>query len=179
MFRLKGRKMEEERKNELLESPLYEFVRKGWRKWSQKIVAVQAGDEEFLLFLVWTLDTIKSQEDGVNVELRDQVYNGLREHFRVRQFNTNADDLKYLTNLICAAALACLGLTVADSLTCSGIYSEIVSGLGEHWKAIEELKYSAEMDTRSPELKAWMSEYMAGEQFYTYSNTSGQINLAG
>lgn len=170
MFRLKGRKMEEERKNELLESPLYEFVKKGWRKWSQKIVAVQAGDEDFLLFLVWTLDTIKAQDEGCNAELRDRVYNGLREHFRVRQFNTNADDLKYLTDLVCAAALACLGLTLSGSVTNPDIYSGIVKGLGEHWKGIEELKYRAAMDTGNPELKAWMAEYMAGEQFYTYSN---------
>ena len=160
--------MAEERRNELLDSPLYAFVKKGWVKWSQKIVSLQAGEEDFLLYLVWALDAIKEQEDGTNAGFFDTVYNALRNRFRASQFNTNKEDLDYLTNLVCGAALACFGLTLTDSRENQKIYSELVSGLGEHWKEIEQLKFS--MDTSSPELKAWMVSYVEGDDFYTYSD---------
>ena len=160
--------MAEERRNELLDSPLYAFVKKGWVKWSQKIVSLQAGEEDFLLYLVWALDAIKEQEDGTNAGFFDTVYNALRNRFRASQFNTNKEDLDYLTNLVCGAALACFGLTLTDSRENQKIYSELVSGLGEHWKEIEQLKFS--MDTSSPELKAWMVSYVKGDDFYTYSD---------
>ena len=162
--------MAEERKNKLLESPLYAFVAKGWVKWSQKIVSLQAGEEDFLLYLVWALDTIKEQEDGINTGLRDHVYAGLRDHFIKRQFSSNKPDLDYLTNLVCAAALACFGLTLTDSLENQKIYSELVSGFGEHWKDINALKTGADMDTSAPELKEWAVAYVASEHFSTYND---------
>lgn len=160
--------MAEERKNKLRESPLYAFVTKGWVKWSQKIVTLQAGEEDFLLYLVWALDTIKEQEDGINAGLRDRVYTGLRDHFIIRHFTSNKPDLDYLTNLVCAAALACFGLTLADSQENQKTYSELVSGFGEHWKDINDLKSS--MDTNSPDLKEWVLEYVESDDFYSYSN---------
>lgn len=162
--------MAEERKNKLLESPLYAFVAKGWVKWSQKIVSLQAGEEDFLLYLVWALDTIKEQEDGINASFYDTVFNALRNSFRASQFNTNKDDLEYLTNLVCAAALACFGLTLTDSLENQKIYSELVSGFGEHWKDINALKTGADMDTSAPELKEWAVAYVASEHFSTYND---------
>lgn len=160
--------MAEERKNELLESPLYAFVVNGWTKWSQKIVTLQAGKEDFILYLVWTLDTIKEQEDGINAGLRDHVYEGLRDHFINRQFASNKPDLDYLTNLVCAAALACFGLTLTDSQENQKIYSELVSGFGEDWKDIQDLK--ASMDTNNPELKEWLVNHVESDGFFTYSN---------
>jgi hypothetical protein len=162
--------MAEERKNKLLESPLYAFVTKGWVKWSQKIVSLQAGEEDFLLYLVWALDTIKEQDDGINAGLRDRVYTGLRDHFISQHFASNKLDLDYLTNLVCAAALACFGLTLTDSQENQKIYSELVSGFGEHWKDISDLKSSADMDTSAPELKEWALAYMASEHFSTYND---------
>lgn len=162
--------MAEERKNKLLESPLYAFVTKGWVKWSQKIVTLQAGEEDFLLYLVWALDTIKEQEDGINAGLRDRVYTGLRDHFISRHFTSNKPDLDYLTNLVCAAALACFGLTLADSQENQKTYSELVSGFGEHWKDINDLKSGAVMDTSAPELKEWAVAYMASDLFSTYND---------
>ena len=154
----------------MLESPLYAFVVNGWTKWSQKIVSLQAGEEDFLLYLVWALDTIKEQEDGINAGLRDHVYAGLRNHFISRQFASNKSDLDYLTNLVCAAALACFGLTLTDSQENQKIYSEIVSGFGEHWKEINALKSGANMDTGAPKLKEWAVRYMADEHFSTYND---------
>ena len=160
--------MAEERKNKMLDSPLYSFVSKGWVKWSQKIVSLQAGEEDFLLYLVWVLDTIKEQDEGINAGLRDRVYVGLRDHFISRHFASNKPDLDYLTNLVCAAALACFGLTLTDSQEKQKIYSELVAGFGEHWREIQELK--ASMDMSSPDLKEWVVDYVESDVFYSYSN---------
>jgi len=162
--------MAEERKNKMLDSPLYSFVSKGWVKWSQKIVSLQAGEEDFLLYLVWALDTIKEQEDGINASFYDTEYNALRNHFRASQFNTNKNDLDYLTNLVCAAALACFGLALTDSPENQKIYSELVAGFGEHWKDINDLKSGGDMDTSDPELKEWVVAYMTSEHFSTYND---------
>ena len=167
--------MAEERKNKLLGSPVFAFVTKGWVKWSQKIVTLQAGEEDFLLYLVWALDTIKEQEDGTNACFYDTVYNALRNCFRASQFNTNKNDLDYLTDLVCAAALACFGLTLTDSQENQKIYSELVSGFGEHWKDINDLKSS--MDTNSPDLKDWVLEYVESDDFYfpPYAPINGSL----
>ena len=51
--------MAEDVRNSMLETPLYSFIVKGWRNWSRGLVSVQATEEDFLLYLVWALDTIK------------------------------------------------------------------------------------------------------------------------
>jgi len=163
--------MGEERKNSLLDSPLYDFVKRGWVKWSQKIISVQATDEDFLLFLVWALDSIKAQEDGINKKFRDHIFANLRINFIKKQFRSEKEDVEFLTNLVCAASLACFGLTLTDNLRNRDVYSEIVTGFGESWSEIQKLKYGVEMDTKSPELRAWLVDYMASDQFYTYENT--------
>ncbi len=160
--------MAEERNNKMLDSPLYSFVSKGWGKWSQKIVSVQADEEDFLLYLVWALDTIKEQSEGINTGLWEQVYNGLRNRFIKSQFRSDKVDIDYLTNLVCAAALACFGLALTDSPENQKIYSELVAGFGEHWREIQDLK--ASMDTNSPDLKEWMVDYVESDDFYSYSN---------
>ena len=70
--------MVEERKNELLSSPLYSFVERGWKKWSQEIIGVQVIEDDFLLYLLWSLDDIKEQKEGINDSLWDDAYEGLR-----------------------------------------------------------------------------------------------------
>ena len=162
--------MAKEGKNKLLESPLYAFVAKGWVRWSQEIVSVQAGAEDFMLYLVWALDSIKEQSDGINSGLWGQVYNGLRNRFIESQFRSEKADLEYLTNLVCATALACFGLALTDSPDNQKIYSELVAGFGEHWRDINDLKSSSEMDTSDPELKEWVVAYMASEHFSTYND---------
>lgn len=170
-LKLKRRRgMAGERKNKMLDSPLYSFVSKGWVKWSQKIVSVQADEEDFLLYLVWALDTIREQSEGINAGLWGQVYNGLRNRFIERQFRSEKVDIDYLTNLVCAAALACFGLALTDSPENQKIYSELVTGFGEHWKDINDLKSGGEMDTSDPELKEWVVAYMASEHFSTYND---------
>ena len=163
--------MGEGRNSEVFESPLYDLVNGGWQKWSQNIISVQATEEDFLLYLVWALDTIKAQEDGINSKFRDYIFANLRTNFIKKQFRSEKQDVEYLTNLVCAMSLACYGLTLTDSLANKDIYSELVAGFGDNWQDIQKLKYSVEMDTTSPELKIWLVDYMASNKFYTYENT--------
>lgn len=162
--------MGEERRNELLDSPLYDFVKRGWGKWSREIVSVQVTDEDFLLYLVWALDTIKEQEDGVNVDLWTLVHSKLRARFIKSQFNSNKDDLDFMANLVCAAAMTCFGLTLTGSIDNQEIYSELVSGFGEDWAKIKQLKDTKEMNISDPNLKEWAVEYLQNDLFYTYND---------
>lgn len=162
--------MAEEGKNKLLDSPLYAFVEKGWVNWSQEIVSVQAGAEDFMLYLVWALDSIKEQPDGINSGLWGQVYNGLRNRFIESQFRSEKADIDYLTNLVCAAAMACFGLALTGSPDNQEIYSELVNGFEDHWKDVNKLKHSLEIDSCGQDLKAWVTDYLAGDFFYTYND---------
>lgn len=159
-----------ERENRILESPLYEFVRKGWRKWSQKILSVQVRDEDFLLYLAWALDTVKQQDGDVNAQFRDIVFSSLRDKFILSKFTSNGEDLSYLTNLVCASALACIGLTLKESSENKRIFSELVYGLGEHWETIRKMKHSVDVDTDIDGLQEWMIDYMGSGLFYTFSD---------
>ena len=168
--------MVEERKNELLSSPLYAFVERGWKKWSQEIIGVQVLEEDFLLYLLWSLDDIKEQKEGINDSLWDDVYEGLRKHFIIQKFKADKSDLKYLTNLFCACTLSCLGLAIKDSQSLQQIYSELVNGFGEHWKDIKQLKYSSNMNSQIDGLQNWMIEYFGNDDFYTLSDVIDWID---
>lgn len=159
-----------ERENRILESPLYGFVKRGWRKWSQKIVSLQVRDEDFLLYLVWALDSVKQQDEDVNVQFRDVVFSSLRDKFILSKFTSNGEDLAYLTNLVCAATLACLGLGLKDSSENLRIFTELVNGFGEHWETIRKIKHSVDMDTDIDGLQEWMIDYLGSGQFYTFSD---------
>ena len=159
-----------ERENRILESPLYEFVRKGWRKWSQKILSAQVRDEEFLLYLAWALDTVKQQDGDENAQFRDIVFSSLRDKFILSKFTSNSEDLAYLTNLVCAAALVCIGLALKDSSENQRLFSELVNGFGEHWETIRKMKHSVDMDTDIDGLQDWMIDYLRSGQFYTFSD---------
>lgn len=159
-----------ERENRILESPLYWFIQKGWRKWSQKILSIQVRDDDFLLYLMWALDTVKQQDEDVNVQFRDVVFSSLRDKFILSKFTSNGEDLAYLTNLVCAATLACLGLGLKDSSENLRIFTELVNGLGEHWETIRKIKHSVDMDTDIDGLQEWMIDYLGSGQFYTFSD---------
>lgn len=162
--------MEDGRENSVLESPLADFVRKGWRRWSQKILSVQVRDEDFLLYLVWALDTVKQQEGDVNAQFRDVVFSSLRDKFIASRFTSNGEDLAYLADLVCAAALALLGLVLKDSPENQRIFSELVNGFGEHWASIRRMKHSFEADSGIDGMQEWMSDYMESGRFYTFSD---------
>lgn len=162
--------MAEDVRNSMLETPLYSFIENGWRVWSREIVSTQVSEEDFLLYLVWALDSIKEQEDGVNADFWNLVYDNLRNHFIKSRFQSEKKDLDYITNLVCAAAMSCFGLALTGSFDNQEIYSELVTGFGDNWAGIKKLKESKEMLISDPELKAWVVEYIQSDLFYTYND---------
>lgn len=160
--------MEGGREHRVLGSPLAVFARNGWRRWSQEIVGLQVNCDEFILCLVWTLDMLKEQDEGTNAMFRDRVYDGLREHFIAKQFKSSREDLNYLTNLVCACSLACLGLALKDERDNQEVYCELVAGFGGHWEEIRKLKHCADMDVGVDGLQGWMKDYWRCEGFFTF-----------
>lgn len=80
IFSLKRRRgMAGERENRILESPLWLFVRTKWIEWEQKILSMQVDDSEFLLYLVWALDSIKEQDERTLRNFRGSVYGAIRK----------------------------------------------------------------------------------------------------
>ena len=159
-----------ERENRILESPLYEFVRMRWIEWEQRILSMQVNDSEFLLYLVWALDSIKEQDERVLLNFRGFVYGAIRKSSIERNFAAPKEDIDYVSNLVCACALFCYGLTLTESHDNRRVYSELVGGMVEYWPAIREIKNSIEIDENTQTLKDWIVEYMKDDDYFTLSD---------
>lgn len=159
-----------ERENRILESPLYEFVRMRWIEWEQRILSMQVDDSEFLLYLVWALDSIKEQDERVLRNFRGFVYGSIRKRSIERNFAAPKEDIDYVSNLVCACALFCYGLTLTESHDNRRVYSELVGGMVEYWPAIREIKNSIEIDENTQTLKDWIVEYMKDDDYFTLSD---------
>lgn len=169
--------MDERLRCDLLQSPLYGFVQDKWLVWSQDIYAVQMQEEDFLLCLLWGLDLIKDERDDVAKTFRARVYKGVRDLFIARQFSSNQNDLKTITDFVCASSLFCFGLVLTGDFDNQRLYGELVKGMDKddvigEWEKIE-------MDSNTPALKAWLEEYMKSEEYYTSGEKIAWLNDDG
>ena len=169
--------MDERLRCDLLQSPLYGFVQDKWLVWSQDIYAVQMQEEDFLLCLLWGLDLIKDERDDVAKTFRARVYKGVRDLFIARQFSSNQNDLKTITDFVCASSLFCFGLVLTGDFDNQRLYGELVKGMDKddvigEWEKIE-------MDSNTPALKAWLEEYMKSEEYYTSGEKIACLNEDG
>ena len=171
MFSLKRKRgMAGERENRILESPLWLFVRTRWIEWEQEIHSMQVDDSEFLLYLVWALDTIKEQDERTLRNFRGRVYGAIRKKSIERSFAAPKEDIDYVSNLVCACGLFCYGLTLTESDDNRREYSELVGGMMDCWPAIRGIKNSIEIDENNQALKDWMVEYMKDDEYFTLSD---------
>lgn len=159
--------MEDGRGHRVLGSPLHQFVQDGWPDWEQPITSMQVDEGEFLLYLVWMLDAIKEQSDGINCRLWKMLHSKIRQRALKLHFNYQQPDLDYVTNLTCACCLYCYGLTLTGSDVNGRIFSEIVNGMGERWPAVREIKREVERIPVSRGLKEWMTDYVNWEGYGT------------
>ena len=141
------------------------FVERNWPRWEQGIGAVQVQEEDFVLYLMWGLDLVREQDEGVNERLRDVVFSALRKKFIRSSFSSNGQDLAYMSDLVCAGVMYCYGLVLTESLGYMQVYDELLNGFGEDWKRIQDIKGRIVADDGL--LKEWMVEYMKSEKFYT------------
>lgn len=159
-----------ERENRILESPLWLFVRTRWIEWEQKILSMQVDDAEFLLNLVWALDTIKEQDERILRNFRGCVYGAIRKKSIERNFTAPKEDIDYVSNLVCACSLFCYGLTLTESDDNRRVYSELVGCMSDGWLAIREIKNSIEIDGNTQALKDWMAAYLKDDEYFTLSD---------
>lgn len=165
--------MEGDRENRILESPLYEFVRVRWTEWEQKILSMQVYDSEFLLYLVWALDTIKEQDEKSLRNFRGSVYGAIRKRAIERNFAAPKEDIDYISNLVCACSLFCYGLTLTESNENRRVYSELVKGMGDSWTVIRKIKYGIDSNDDTQALKEWLVAYMKTDEYFTLSDSIG------
>jgi hypothetical protein len=89
----------------------------------------------------------------------------VRDLFIARQFSSNQNDLKTITDLVCASSLFCFGLVLTGDFDNQKLYGELMKGFDKDNVMVEWGKI--EMDSNTPALKAWMEEYMKSDEYYT------------
>lgn len=171
MFKLKRqrRKMEDVRNN-ILESPVFEFIEEGWIEWVTGVKTSSVDENDLLLYLIWGLDTLKENEKNAREKYWNLVYSAIYRHLKERKVED--DDIKYLTNLVCACTIHCLGLNLTGNYDMQDLYCEVVSGIGEKLARVNWLKNKMAVDSNSTPLKEWMREYMLSDVFLTMSKTT-------
>ena len=171
MFKLKrqGRKMEDVRNN-ILESPVFEFIEEGWIEWVTGVKTSSVDENDLLLYLIWGLDTLKENDKNAREKYWNLVYSAIYRHLKERKVED--DDIKYLTNLVCACTLHCLGLNLTGNYDMQDLYCEVVSGIGEKLAKVNWLKNKMAVDAGSMPLKKWVREYMESETFLTISKAT-------
>ena len=66
MFKLKRQRREmEDVRNNILESPVFEFIEDGWIEWVTGVKTSSVDENDLLLYLIWGLDTLKENEKNV------------------------------------------------------------------------------------------------------------------
>lgn len=171
MFKLKRqrRKMEDV-KNNILESPVFEFIEEGWIEWVTGVKTSSVDENDLLLYLIWGLDTLKENDKNAREKYWNLVYSAIYRHLKERKVED--DDIKYLTNLVCACTLHCLGLNLTGNYDMQDLYCEVVSGIGEKLAKVNWLKNKMAVDAGSMPLKKWVREYMESETFLTISKAT-------
>lgn len=152
--------MAENAANKLLESPLIIAIQERWIEFEEEINSLQVQAADLILYIIWFLDSIKTQTTGFEQTMWKMTRTALRNRFIESQFKSDKDDLDYLTNLTCAYALYCYGLTITDSFDRQDTYSNIVNQLGDHWHEVKKLKARIGFNKTTPELKQWLRGYI-------------------
>lgn len=152
--------------NSWLESPLYHFIEKRWPKWEQMINKLEVEEKDFLLYLIWTLDSIKDPDFDAS-DFWSILHNELRKTGISRGYSAERDDNNYLTDLLYACGLYCVGSVLTSSIRNRDLYSKLVSGLDRHWAKVIELKNGIKDDDNTPALKLWLREYFDSDVYYT------------
>lgn len=73
--------MENVLENSLLDSPLFEFIGRNWRRWEKGIGAVDLQEMDLMLYLMWGLDLVKDRNEDTCQEFSETVYSAVRRKF--------------------------------------------------------------------------------------------------
>lgn len=162
--------MADERADNPTETPLFRFIQEEWPEIEQEIKAVQVLEEDFLLYVLWALDSVKEGEKDFASKMWAKIYSSLRKHFITRNFTSPENDLEYLTAQVCAFTLYCTGLLIAGDTGNMAVYEEMVNSLEKHWPEVRAIKHKLSIHPAIPGLKEWLYTYMNNDVFYTVSD---------
>lgn len=151
-------------------TPLFRFIQQEWPEIEQKIKTVQVQEEDFLLYVLWTLDSVKEREKDFASQMWSLTYSALRKHFIIKKYTSPGNDLEYLTNNICAFTLYSIGLLITEDNRNIAIYGEIAHNLEEHWPEVRAIKHKISAHPATPGIKEWLYAYMNNDIFYTVSD---------
>ncbi len=161
--------MEGDQGNHIKGTPIWEFVQDKWIDWVPSFTNSKIEEDEFLLLLMWGIDSLKMYDENIYSQYRQKVFRHLRA--RLIKVNDSLDDIEFTTNLICACSLYCFGLTLIDYRENQEIFCKVISGLDKtDWQNIKEIKDKINSDSGTQHLKEWMLEYITSEEYYTYSD---------
>ena len=168
MFKLKRQRREmEDVRNNILESPLFEFIEEGWIEWVTALKTSCVDENDILLYVVWGLDTLKENDKSAKEKFWNFVYTSIHRHLKDK--NVKDDDYRYLTNLVCACTLHCIGIVLTGDYDMQDLYCEVNRGLGENISNVNWLRNRMAVDLESTALKDWVREYMQSDVFLTTS----------
>ena len=168
MFKLKRQRREmEDVRNNILESPLFEFIEEGWIEWVTALKTSCVDENDILLYVVWGLDTLKENDKSAKEKFWNLVYTSIHRHLKDK--NVKDDDYRYLTNLVCACTLHCIGIVLTGDYDMQDLYCEVNRGLGENISNVNWLRNRMAVDSESTALKDWVREYMQSDVFLTTS----------
>ena len=124
-------------------------------------------ENDLLLYLIWGLDTLKENEKNVREKYWNLVYSAIYKHLKDRKVEDG--DINYLTNLICACTMHCIGLNLAGNYDMQDLFCELNHGFGDKLAGVKWLKDKMTVDSSSTPLKEWVRDYMASDIFLTTS----------
>ncbi len=153
-------------KNDIGESPLQDFARDCWLGCVSEIKTDSLGQEDFLLFIAWGLDTIKRESEKDDKRYRTIVYDALRNWLRDEGEELESETINLLTNLICACCLSCFGLALTDSMGNRDVYEDLMASMVEQRDEVRKIKARITSEI-APELKEWVLAYLDSDVLYT------------
>lgn len=156
-----------ERSN-ILGKLLYAKISQEWKHFECSLKKAEVAEEQMLLYVLWVLDELKSEERDDYKELWSDVRHELRRNFLGNNFTFNNDDLDFITNLVLAFALHLFGLLLSGNMNRCEQYSHIVNGLNGLWHKVNELMKKMQPAT-SHELREYIRYYFDSDLFYTKS----------
>ena len=161
------REMENEIRDNLIQSPLYDFIKVNWRRWEKGIGAVDLQKEDLLLYLMWGLDLLKERDEGICLKFSEEVFSAVRSKFTRCKYLPNPAGVSHVSNLICASVLHCCSLILSESLSYLAAYEELLRGFNKDKcrESIEAIRSEFECDEIL--LKEWMVSYMNSDKYYT------------
>lgn len=151
----------------LIDTPLHEFVCQQWPQFEHLMGSVGYEQEDVLLYLIWTLDGYKDNDDTFIDTPLPAITSIVREHFRRSGRSAGPEEILHMAQAVEAMALGCLSLLVPEGVLDPEQYQRYVYALGDDWTTVRENKVGIQRLGYDEKLSQWMKSYWLGSNYYT------------